>query len=361
MPPTPPCPPRVPARRSIAEYLQGRGVSAFHGLLDDASLRKRVKNNEFDLFIAVGGDGTMLRAAHLCAPVGIPILGVNLGRLGFLIQIGRDEWQAACDDLLKGEFWIENRMMMRAEHTRAGESLGNWYALNEVVVSRGASVRPVHLSASVDGMLLTTYVADGLIAATPTGSTAYALAAGGPILPPELRNILLVPIAPHLSVDRAIVLSEGASVSITVRENSEAVLSVDGQIPIGLAEDDQVEVRAGEYAARFVRFGDPGYFYRNLTAHMNQNPAIGLPDDDRSPTAPIYCANHPAVETTLRCNRCGKPICAECAVRTPTGYRCKECVRGQQKIFDTAAAGGFRAGLRHRRHPVRSLPACWWA
>jgi len=260
----------------IAEYLQGRGVTAVHGLLDDASLRKRVKNNDFDLFIAVGGDGTVLRSAHLCAPVGIPILGVNLGRLGFLIQVGREDWQAACESILKGEFWIENRMMIRAEHKRSDESLGNWHALNEVVVSRGASVHPVHLSASVDGMHLTNYVADGLIASTPTGSTAYALAAGGPILPPTLRNILLVPIAPHLSVDRAVVLSEGASVSICLRDRSEAVLSVDGQIPIGLADNDLVEVRAGDYAAQFVRFGDPGYFYRNLTAHMNQNPAIGL-------------------------------------------------------------------------------------
>jgi NAD+ kinase len=273
----PSMPEAVPAAIAIAEYLQGRRVTAVHGLLDDASLRKRLKNGDFDLFIAVGGDGTVLRSAHLCAPVGIPILGVNLGRLGFLIQIGREQWQVACDNLLKGEFWIENRMMIRAEHKRSAESLGNWHALNEVVVSRGASVHPVHLSASVDGMLLTNYVADGLIASTPTGSTAYALAAGGPILPPELRNILLVPIAPHLSVDRAVVLSEGASVSITLLDGSEAVLSVDGQIPIGLADNDQVEVRAGDYAAQFVRFGDPGYFYRNLTGHMNQNPAIGLP------------------------------------------------------------------------------------
>ena len=273
----PTMPVAVPLATSIVEYLQGRGLSAFHGLLDDASLRKRVKNNEFDLFIAVGGDGTVLRSAHLCAPVGVPILGVNLGRLGFLIQVSRDDWQGACDNLLKGEYWIENRMMIRAEHRRSDESLGSWHALNEVVVSRGASVHPVHLSTSVDGMLLTNYVADGLIASTPTGSTAYALAAGGPILPPTLRNILLVPIAPHLSVDRAVVLSEGSSVGITIRDNSEAVMSVDGQIPVGLADNDLVEVRAGDYAARFVRFGDPGYFYRNLTGHMNQNPSIGMP------------------------------------------------------------------------------------
>jgi NAD+ kinase len=142
--------------------------------------------------------------------------------------------------------------------------------LNEAAVSRGQVLRPVRLSVNVDGRLLTTYVADGLIAATPTGSTAYALAAGGPILPPELRNILIVPIAPHLSVDRSVVLSEGSSVSIHIQSDN-TVFSVDGQEAISLAADDHVEVRAAEYTAQFVRFGDPGYFYRNLTAHMTQN------------------------------------------------------------------------------------------
>jgi NAD+ kinase len=142
--------------------------------------------------------------------------------------------------------------------------------LNEAAVSRGQYLRPLRLSVTVDNHLLTTYVADGLIASTPTGSTAYALAAGGPILPPELRNILLVPIAAHLSVDRAVVLSKGASISILIQGDN-AVLSVDGQEPINLGQDDHVDVRASEYEVRFVRFGDPGYFYRNLTAHMHQN------------------------------------------------------------------------------------------
>jgi NAD+ kinase len=218
----------------------------------------------------------MLRAGHLGAPCGVPILGVNLGRFGFLIQVQRNEWRTMFERLFKGDAWIENRMMLRAEHFRVGETLGAWYALNEAVVGRGQYLRPVKLAASADGHLLTTYIADGLIAATATGSTAYALAAGGPILPPELRNILIVPIAPHLSVDRAVVLAEGSSVSIVVKSEN-AVLSVDGAIPTGLAEDDRVDIRAAEYTAKFVRFGDPGYFYRNLTAHMNQNPAIGMP------------------------------------------------------------------------------------
>ena len=271
--------PKMPEAFAEAEamtaFLKEKGMDAPFGSLYDEELRKRVKKGEFDMLIAVGGDGSVLRAGHLCAPCGVPILGVNLGRLGFLIQIDRKEWHEYFEKLFNGEAWIENRMMVRAEHIRAGENLGSSNALNEVVVARGQNLRPVRLSASVDGRRLTSYVADGLIASTATGSTAYALAAGGPILPPELRNILLVPIAPHLSVDRAVVLSEGSSVNIVVNSDN-AVLSVDGQPPTPLMEDDHVNVTVADVTAQFVRFGDPGYFYRNLTAHMNEN-SLGFP------------------------------------------------------------------------------------
>lgn len=271
--------PKMPEAFTEAEamsaYLKGKGMDVPIGSLYDEELRKRVRKGEFDMLIAVGGDGSVLRAGHLCAPAGVPILGVNLGRLGFLIQIDRKEWRDYFDRLLAGEAWIENRMMLRAEHIRAGESIGASNALNEVVVGRGQNLRPVRLTAFVDTRQLTSYVADGLIASTATGSTAYALAAGGPILPPELRNILLVPIAPHLSVDRAVVLSEGASVGIVINSEN-AVLSVDGQPPTPLMEDDQVRVTAAEVSAHFVRFGDPGYFYRNITAHINEN-SLGFP------------------------------------------------------------------------------------
>ena len=256
--------------RGIADFLKGKGFDVPTGSLYDESLRKRLKGGEFDLLIALGGDGTMLRAGHLCGPANVPILGINLGRLGFLIQVVHKDCRVMLEQMLRGESWMESRMMLRVEHLRAGESKSVAHALNEAVVSRGQYLRPVRLSVNVDEHLLTTYVADGLITSTPTGSTAYALAAGGPILPPELRNILLVPIAAHLSVDRAVVLSEGASISILIQgENS--VLSVDGQEPVGLEQDDHVDVRASEYETRFVRFGDPSYFYRNLTSHMHQN------------------------------------------------------------------------------------------
>ena len=255
---------------AMSAYFKDRGIEAPHGSIYDEDLRKRVRNSEFDMLIVAGGDGSVLRAGHLCAPSGVPMLGVNLGRIGFLIQVERQDWRQYFDKLLNGEAWIENRMMLHVEHVRAGETLASWNALNEVVVARGQMLRPVRLTASVDGRQLISYLADGLIASTPTGSTAYALAAGGPILPPEIRNILLVPIAPHLSVDRAIVLSEGVVVSINNRGEN-AVLSVDGQPPIPLLEEDHVNACAADVTTQFVRFGDPGYFYRNLTAHMNEN------------------------------------------------------------------------------------------
>lgn len=260
---------------AIVKFLNAKGIQTIHGSLYDEVLRYQVKIKEVDLLLALGGDGTMLRAGHLCAPHKVPILGINLGKFGFLTAIQRKEWRTAIIQLLEGDSWIEQRMMLTAEQMRGSEIIGSWDVLNEAAVSRAAIVRPVHLDTHVDGRFLTTYVADGLIASTPTGSTAYALAAGGPILPPELRNILLVPVAPHLSIDRAIVLAEGSEVTITVHTDHQAVICVDGQSPIPMLDGDQVHIRASEHTVKFVRIQDPGYFYRNLTPHMYHNPSTG--------------------------------------------------------------------------------------
>jgi NAD+ kinase len=259
----------------ISSYLQEQGLYVISDSLADESLHERLQTGGFDLLIALGGDGTMLRAGHLCGPSNIPILGVNQGRFGFLMEIRQNQWRQVMPRLLHGDYWLERRMMLCTEQVHAGSSMGKLEVLNEVVVGRGQYVRPVHLVTEVDGRILTTYVADALIASTPTGSTAYALAAGGPILPPELRTILLVPVAPHLSIDRAIVLAEGSSVSITVHTDHQAVMCVDGQAPINLTDGDRVNVHASDHTVQFVRFQDPGYFYRNLTPHMNQNPSTG--------------------------------------------------------------------------------------
>jgi NAD+ kinase len=271
--------PQMPQAESmaqeIAEHLIQRGKSALYGSLYDETLREKVKQHAFDLLIALGGDGTMLRSGHLCAPSNLPILGINLGRLGFLIEIEKDEWQSALDRLWEKGCWLENRMMLQAEHMRDANILGRWDVLNECVVGRGAVMKSVRIRADVDGRHMTTYVADALITATATGSTAYALAAGGPIMPPELRNILLVPVAPHLSVDRAVILHEGSTVLITIHTDHDAIMSVDGQPAVHMKDGDQVRVRAGGHAAQFVRFQEPDYFYRNLTSRMQKNPMLG--------------------------------------------------------------------------------------
>jgi len=178
--------------------------------------------------------------------------------------------------VLEGDYWIEERMMLRAEHYREQTRLGTFDVLNEAVVSRGALARPIRLRTFLDGDELTTYVADGLIVATATGSTAYALAVGGPILPPELKNILIVPIAPHLCIERAIVLSHGATLEIHVRTEHQAILSADGRVEVPLLDGDRVTVRMSPYTTRFARVQDPVYFYRNLTSRLTKNPSADL-------------------------------------------------------------------------------------
>jgi NAD+ kinase len=260
----------------VALFIGEHDTICVHGMLHDDQLQQRITDGEFDLLVALGGDGTMLRVGHLAAPLNIPILGINLGRFGFLTEVKQDQWREVLPRLFDGDYWLEKRMMLRADQWRAGELMGSWEVLNEIAVSRGHIMRPVHLITDVDGRYLTTYVADALIASTATGSTAYAMAAGGPILPPELRTILLVPVAPHLSIDRAIVLAEGSTVNIKIKTDHQAVLSPDGQPPIELEDGDRVYVFASKHTVQFLRFQDPGYFYRNLTPHMSQNPSTGI-------------------------------------------------------------------------------------
>jgi NAD+ kinase len=264
----------------VASVLNEVGIAtASWASMSDESLRRRLALGEFEILIALGGDGTMLRAGRLGGLFGVPVLGINLGRFGFLTELKQEGWPAFVAKLVRGDFRIEERMMIRAEHRRGDLTLGHWEVLNDVVVCRGQFVRPITLLASVDGYQLARYFADGLIAATPTGSTAYALAAGGPILPPELRNILIIPVAPHLSFHRAVILSEGSCVTIRVFTNHEAVFSVDGQEPLTMLEGDEIFVDASPNSAGFVRFQDPGYFYRNLTQFMEQNPVVGALHD----------------------------------------------------------------------------------
>jgi len=239
---------------------------------ENQDFRQEIREGRFDAVIALGGDGTMLRAGHLSAECGAPILGINLGHFGFLMELKHREWRTYLPRFLSGDFFLEDRRMLQVEHWRGRRRLGTWFALNETVISRGRYVRPIQLSARVDVFQMATFVADGLIVATATGSTAYALAAGGPILPPELDNIVIMAVAPHLSMDRAIVLPGSSRVNIAIQTSHEAVMSIDGQNPIQILNGDFIRTLSCDCMASFVRFQDAGYFYRKLNAFMEQNP-----------------------------------------------------------------------------------------
>lgn len=221
-----------------------------------------------DLLITLGGDGTLLRAARLGAPHGVPMLGVKMGRLGFLAEVFPDNWQTPLLRMLQGDYWVEERLMVHASLTRAGDgkacTVCQYDALNDVVLSRGALARVVRISIELDGEYLTTYTCDGLIVSTATGSTGYALAVQGPILPPELRNMLVLPIAPHLSMDRTVVLAEGTEIRLAVYSDHETMLTVDGQFVVEVKEGDEVVVTSSPHLARFIRLRDRSYFYQTL-------------------------------------------------------------------------------------------------
>ncbi|MEM7126581.1 MAG: NAD(+)/NADH kinase [Chloroflexota bacterium] len=223
------------------------------------------------LLITLGGDGTLLRAARIGAAYGIPMLGVKMGRLGFLAEILPEEWQSLLNRVLDGDYWIEERLMVRARVERQLEPTSvertiicEYDALNDVVLSRGDLARIVRISVQLDGGYLTRYTCDGVIVSTATGSTGYALAVSGPILPPELRNILVIPIAPHLSMDRAVVLSEGAEIRMQAYSDHASMLTVDGQFVVEIEEGDQVVVVGSPHLARFIRLRERSYFYQTL-------------------------------------------------------------------------------------------------
>jgi len=257
--------------QEIGTWLRDHEIDTTLLSLEESNLSQHLSGS--DMAIALGGDGTMLRAGCLTAQHGgIPVLGVNLGNLGFLVEVQPDEWIEVLEHVLKGEYWLEQRMMLRVMLERDGTTIGIFDVLNEIVVGRGLTGQPVRVEAHLDGELLSTYVADGLIASTPTGSTAYALAAGGPILPPELKNILLIPVAPHLSLNRPIVLHQGTNVALRVASMQQAALSADGGAPVMLLKDDWIHVRSSPYISRFVRVQPKSYFYRTLMTRITRDP-----------------------------------------------------------------------------------------
>ncbi|HET7586120.1 MAG TPA: NAD(+)/NADH kinase [Gemmatimonadaceae bacterium] len=217
--------------------------------------------SELDALLTLGGDGTLLRGARLLDGRPVPVLGINLGRLGFLTSCGGEEVERALERFAAGDFRLETRMTLQARSSR--EPARTWRALNDVVLHKGGFARVVHLRAYVAGDLVGAYPADGLIIATPTGSTAYNLSAGGPVVVPALDSILLTPISAHSLAVRPVVLPPNAEIELRVEDaQDELLVTVDGQVGTTFAPGDTLLVRRDDQPVQVVRFTDSGFFWR---------------------------------------------------------------------------------------------------
>lgn len=224
-----------------------------------------------ELAIVLGGDGSLISAARLCAPAGAPLLGVNFGRVGFLTELEPEEVDERLGLYLDGQYWTDERSMLRAEFT-SGLKRGERLALNDIVLARGAEPRLIRIHVWVDGHTYNTTVADGIIVSTATGSTAYNLAAGGPILHPQVRSNVLTPIAPHLVADRSLILEPGAVITLELDTGGDgAILSADGQLNDQVVSGARVTITTSGSITRFLRRRSPTNFYRILTGKLRDN------------------------------------------------------------------------------------------
>lgn len=211
-----------------------------------------------DTVLALGGDGTILRSARVVGASGKPILGLNLGGLGFLAELSNQNITAALDKLKKGDYRLEERMVLQAEIKTTGQK---FFALNDVVVEKGEARRLLKLSLSANGEYICSYASDGLIIATPTGSTAYSLSVGGPIINPKLALTIVAPISPHSLTSRPLIFEPGDLLEVSFSQpEKEALLTVDGQISVKITSADRLEVKRARHTVRLIRFKEESFY-----------------------------------------------------------------------------------------------------
>ena len=248
----------------LAPWLRQQGNEAFvvgDGVEGAARLTEEGLGDHIDLLVVLGGDGTLLHGASLVADRGVPILGVNLGHLGFLTSCAPAGAKQALERALAGELPLEERMRLRCDLKRANGEVVTKYACNDAVVSQGALARLIELDARLDGTPIALYRADGLIVATPTGSTAYTLAAGGPVVTPDVRAVVVTPICPHTLTNRPVVCPSSSRIAIRLASPASAVMiTIDGQWGTTLGVDDVIELSQAS---------PPLYLYRPAESYFD--------------------------------------------------------------------------------------------
>ncbi|MDO3376718.1 NAD(+)/NADH kinase [Geoalkalibacter halelectricus] len=253
--------------REVMNWLQERGLEVY---LEEDLARWLGQPRDYvdseipdraDLIVVLGGDGTLISVARHVGARMKPILGVNLGSLGFLTEITQDETFATLERVLSGDFKVSSRMMLDAVVMRGGREIARYVVLNDAVINKGALARIIDMETSVDGVFLTNFKADGLIVATPTGSTAYNLAAGGPIIYPGLSCLVISPICPHMLTNRPLIVSDRSVIRIEVKfQDQHVVLTADGQVGMPLKGGDVVELRRSEVRTLLIESPTKDYF-----------------------------------------------------------------------------------------------------
>lgn len=256
-----------PIMATLARESQRLGGELFFesDLFDIAGVGSKLTSpHEIDLAISLGGDGTLLRTARFIDGAAVPILGVNLGRLGFLTSCSAEEFPAALETVMRGEYELDTRMALHGEARRAnGETIEKWRALNDLVMHKGGFARMLSVRVRVDAELLGEYTADGIVVSSPTGSTAYSLSAGGPLITPSLDSLIVTPVSAHALAIRAIVVPPTAEIVLDAVEGPDHVLvTADGQSGARLAHGDRLLVRRADQPVSIVRFPGNTFFDR---------------------------------------------------------------------------------------------------
>ncbi len=257
--------------KKLAEHLHVRGISVFIERETSENISSKVDVSKWvtcgfndigahaDLAIVLGGDGTMLNAARRLSRYRVPLVGVNQGRLGFMTDIARQDMLTCMDDLLDGRFTPENRMLLDAEVIRDGKEIADNLAFNDVVVDKGAIGRMIEFELFIDGEFIYNLRSDGLIVSTPTGSTAYSLSSGGPILHPTLTGMALVPLCPHALTNRPIIVNDTVEIELRITHAEDPRVHFDGQVTLNLQLGDCVRLKRSDYAICLLH--PPGYSY----------------------------------------------------------------------------------------------------
>lgn len=267
--------------RELVSLLQAKGVSVWlteegRERLTDVTVQgvcgPEEIGGQIELLVVLGGDGALLSAARAVAREEVPLLGVNVGHLGFLTELEGGDVEQAVDRLLAGDFRLDSRLMLRSRVERQGEIVAEHLALNDVVITRTTFARMIRLRTFVGGEFVVEYMADGMIVATPTGSTAYSLSAGGPIVSPDVEAVVITPICPHTLAARSIVVppQEGIVVELVGREEG-TLLTVDGQEGVPLIKTDRLLVEVAPYRTRLVRLHARS-FYALLQSRLRRQP-----------------------------------------------------------------------------------------